>query len=105
MTLDESPDQGPDGPGSAEAKGISRCGSITGYTSIDSKNRAWLLRKNKQTWIGPSDENTIRWSVNCSDEVVGWWERPFQGMRAFFWSTETGILDLGLNQSLGKVNQ
>lgn len=93
VLLEESPDGGV-----AEAMAISDCGSIAGFTNINTKDRAWLLRKNKQTWIGPADGQTEPTSVNCSDEVVGWW----QDMGGFYWSRQTGILNLGLNKGLAR---
>jgi uncharacterized membrane protein len=92
LHIEESPD--PDG--FALAAAISDCGSIAGNTSVNSTTtHAWLLKKNKQTWINPPvpDHDTVAYGVNCSDEVVGRWRGEFyQGERPFFWSTETGIL-------------
>ena len=72
-------EKGPDGPGSRGSHGDQRL-----------RFHRWLHQyQHKRSCVAPTEEQTdmdrprrrtnkSRRSVNCSDEVVGWWARPFQ---------------------------
>ena len=82
-----------DAPGWSEALDINDSDQVVGY----SDNRAFTWgQQDGFRYIGPEDALfSAATSVNRSGQVVGWARYEEDQPRAFFWSPEEGLIDLG----------